>query len=380
MRGAPGRILALLLVGSALFSCQRASEALDLTVGVIYPATGPYSKAVGDQTRNGILLARDFAERTHPLKNRGHDLNLRIDFEDDKNLPEEGVFTARKLINQKNVSVLIGAPLSQVALPVGLVAEAKRVPFISTMGSHPALTYGKGYVFRINPGISSRAVALARFARTTLGLQVAGTVFDTSNPYSKAAALSFKAEWIKQGGVWIPGASHEPDVTDFVDVLAALSRQGAQTIFLPDYDPAISREMAAWPSPNVVPLGMDGLALDLRTKVWPQKLYFASGEVPGAGSPGMDDFTNAYRSHFGAEPNVAAATAYDAFLYFWAALARTEDWDAQGIAASLRSITDFKGITGTLHFAGSGTPNVESQVYSYSIPGSLRRESTGNEP
>ena len=142
-------LLPALVVLSLLFaSCQGRGAECVISVGAILSLTGEFGEEGREQLR-GYQMAvcqinaggGDGAQRRVKL-----DLIVR----DDRSDPNQAAIKAKELIEDKKVSMLLGATTSTTTIPVSGVAEAYKVPFLIPSATTDLITtQGYNWVFRI---------------------------------------------------------------------------------------------------------------------------------------------------------------------------------------------------------------------------------------
>ena len=109
-----------LLAGAALALAAAATQAQDITVGVVLATSGPGS-AVGVPTRNAVAL--------WPTEIAGHKLKLVI--QDDRSDPAAATSIARHLVSEDKVDVIVGGSLTPGSLAIAAVANEAQVPHLT---------------------------------------------------------------------------------------------------------------------------------------------------------------------------------------------------------------------------------------------------------
>jgi branched-chain amino acid transport system substrate-binding protein len=159
------KVLIVVVLVALLFLFGMPSACSDkpdktIKIGAIYPLSGPLATA-GESAMNGILLAVDIINGEHDLslplaRSKGIPSlakdKIEVLFEDSLGTPESGVVAARKLIDEENVTALIGCYQSSVTGEVSQIAESGEVPFLTAASTAPELTrMGLEWFFRTTP-------------------------------------------------------------------------------------------------------------------------------------------------------------------------------------------------------------------------------------
>lgn len=130
-------------------------------IGVVYPLSGPLA-STGKTLRDGATLAADILNGEY-----GPDLQAAVSsqtaiskaerieliFGDSAGLPANGSSETNRLIDEENVSALMGCYQSSVTDASAKVAEDKGIPFLDDDSLAPSLTaMGRKWFFRSAPG------------------------------------------------------------------------------------------------------------------------------------------------------------------------------------------------------------------------------------
>ena len=158
--------------------------------------------------------------------------------------------------------------------------------------------------------------------------------------------------------------SYTTGETDFSHQLNRIENNGAQVLFLPNYE-------------NEVPLQVKqarAMGIDIPiigSDSWGTILPENRGELEGsffsthyasdiAVEPARSFIVN-YQKIYGSTPDDVAALTYDAFGLLFKAIQSQGVAEPENIRAGLAGIESFTGVTGTMQYAGSGDP-VKSAV------------------
>jgi len=118
----------------------------------------------------------------------GRRMRIELLLADSRDRSEVAVEAARRLIHHDEVAALIGPCLSRTALVVAAFAEQNRIPMISPTSTHPELTVGRPYVFRVTVVDDLQARALARYTREDFEARTAAVLYDAASVYNRTIA------------------------------------------------------------------------------------------------------------------------------------------------------------------------------------------------
>ena len=155
MARAPKTRLFILLAFFFLFlsGCSGGSDSktpVKIKIGALFPLTGEL-QGKGEDSANGVRLAAEEINATGGIKAL-NGAQLDIVFADTQGSPEIGVKEAERLIQEENVTAIIGSYQSSVTKPATLVAERLETPFIVSIAAANVITErGFHYTFRIQP-------------------------------------------------------------------------------------------------------------------------------------------------------------------------------------------------------------------------------------
>ena len=353
------RIRPLALAPLLLLSACKPTGS-ELKIGVSAPLTGDIS-ALGQSTKNAILLAQDEVNAGGGLKVGDKVLKVRCIIEDDENKPESTATVFQKLINQDRVLAIIGSQSSKCSNAGAPIAESAKVPQITPWSTNPNVTRGRSFVFRacfIDP-FQGRVVA--QFAAGKLKAKTAAVVYDVASDYNKGIAEVFRDEFTRMGGRIVGYETYNTKDTDFSAQLTKVKGAGPDVLFLPNYFNEVPLQVQqarklgltatvlggdGWDNPELVKLGgavMDGT-------------YFSNHYSPDLDSPAAKAFIGAYQARFKAVPDAAAALTYDSAKLLFQAIAAAGKADPRAIREALAATKGFQGVTGSVTYTGTGDP------------------------
>ena len=353
------RIRPLALAPLLLLSACKPTGS-ELKIGVSAPLTGDIS-ALGQSTKNAILLAQDEVNAGGGLKVGDKVLKVRCIIEDDENKPESTATVFQKLINQDRVLAIIGSQSSKCSNAGAPIAESAKVPQITPWSTNPNVTRGRSFVFRacfIDP-FQGRVVA--QFAAGKLKAKTAAVVYDVASDYNKGIAEVFRDEFTRMGGRIVGYETYNTKDTDFSAQLTKVKGAGPDVLFLPNYFNEVPLQVQqarklgltatvlggdGWDNPELVKLGgavMDGT-------------YFSNHYSPDLDSPAAKAFIGAYQARFKAVPDAAAALTYDSAKLLFQAIAAAAKADPRAIREALAATKGFQGVTGSVTYTGTGDP------------------------
>ncbi len=222
------RVVALVAaLGGAAGFVSAAPLPASIKIGVVETLTGDNS-AYGISIRKGIELA---AEEINASKLLGNS-RLVLVVADDKADKQEGISVFNKLINEDNVSAIVGPTLSGTAFAADPIAQKAGVPVLGTSTTAVGITAMGDYIFRdslpqaaVIPGTLQAVIAKYK-------PQKAALLFQADQEYSKSEADVFKASLAKLGIQLVGSESYSKGDSDFRTQLQKLSSKKPDILVL----------------------------------------------------------------------------------------------------------------------------------------------------
>ncbi len=326
------------------------SENSEIVIGAILPLTGSVS-TYGQSAKNGADLFIDEINQNGGIDGK----KVVIKYEDDEGDSTKAINAYDKLVNQENVSMIVGPLTSGCANAVGPKATADKIPLITPTGTETNLTTTGGeYVFRTCYIDSVQGEVIAKYASENLNTKKMAILYNVGSDYSKGIAETIKSEFEAAGGEIVEYASYNDGDKDFSAQLTNVKKANPDIIALPDYYNVVSliadqaRKIGidatfiggdGWDSPELVNLG--GSALD--------GSIFVNHYSPDDTDEAVQNFVNKYKEEYGSTPDAFAALAYSTLQLYKAAIEECGSVDGTEIKDALVNI-DTDTISGTVKF------------------------------
>ncbi|OWV75622.1 ABC transporter substrate-binding protein [Rhizobium sp. R339] len=237
-------ILSLSAIVPGLSAPARADEDT-IKLGIVAPMSGPNARYGAFSTR-GAQLAVDEINQAGGVD--GH--KIEIYSADSQGTPVEGVSATRRLIDEDEVSFVIGDVSSSVTLAMQPVAEDAGVLLLNAASSNPKITYGAGvggykWTFRNYPTDENRALIVAKYAAEQRGF-TKYAVLSVDTDYGRSA-IEFTKKYLPEfKGEILSEDYYKEGEVDFRSVLSKIRDNGAQAIImygLADTTPIVARQM-----------------------------------------------------------------------------------------------------------------------------------------
>ncbi len=354
-----GSVFAFLAV-LALGACQDAPPP-ELRFGLVALLNGPYAGVSGIPSVEGATMAVDELNAAGGVTIAGRSYRVRLITRDMEDRPDAAASAARALVNLDSVHALIGPQFSAHAIPASGVAEDAQLPMISPMASHPDLTRGKRFVFRLAYLDAVQGRELARYACTQLATHRGAMLYDAATLYGREIARLFREEFTQCGGRIVADETFTTDqATDFAPQLRRVVASKAEVLLLPNLllqDSIQVRQARA--------LGFRGRFL--ATDTWDPAGMIHVDEATGTLLVAQWDarlqraatqrFVARYRAaHPATPPRATAALTYDAILLVADAARRAGTLAGEPLAKAIAETTEFEGAGATYRFAGRHDP------------------------
>jgi len=354
--------LTLAACGAATSTTSGAGTTADnetFNVGGNFGLSGAFS-AYGTAINDGATLA--FKE----INENGGVLGKQVNYVsvDNKSDATESTTQTARLIDEENISVLIGADTTGSTEAQIQTATDAGVPIVAPAATGDTLTLdGDGnvleYVFRVPFQDAFQGAVLAEFANQE-GYGKAAIIQDNSSDYGQNLAAEFEKTF---EGEIVATESYVSGDTDFNSIISNISATDPDVVFIAGYytegGPLVKQAREA--GLDSVVLAPDGFGaqefIDLAGADNVDNVYYAAHYTTGEGATDKTaDFIEAFNAEYGEDPNMFDALGYDAAYLVADAAERAGSDDRQLITDELAATTDFEGVTGTFSMDENHNP------------------------
>ncbi len=369
----------MLIVSMGLVFGGCTAESKTIKIGAIMPMTGPVS-LYGTGTVNAIKIAVDEINKAGGINGK----QIEFLYEDDEGKSDKSVLAYKKLVSQNKVDIIIGCLTSDCSLAVAPLAQADKIPMISTSSTNLKVTQAGDFIFRTCYLDPFQGTGCANYAFKDLGKKTAAIMYDNANDYSKGLADAFEAAFTAAGGTISNKEAYTKGDTDFSAQLTKIKGSTPELLFLPDYYSTVSliaKQVRSLGMADVVMMGGDG---------WDEIVNNAGEEVVGCyylnhftadtTDPKGAEFVAKYKAAYNNErPNALAVLGYDAMQIVAQAIKAAGSTDHQKVRDAMAAVEgDF--LTGHIKFDENRNP-VKSAVIIEVIKaedGKLKEKYIGN--
>lgn len=294
---------------------------------------------------------------------------------DNKSEAAEATSGALKLINQDNVSAIVGSATSTNTLAQVQIAQDNQVPIITPSGTNPDITFKddklNDFIFRtcfIDPFQGEIA---ANFAVKDLGVKNAAILIDSSSDYAKGLANAFKKAFEENGGKVIGEEAYVAKDTDFRATLTRLKSKNPEFVYIPGYYEEVglilkqAKELGldvpfmggdGWDSPTLVEIaGAEALTNTYITN------HYSSGDTDEK----IQNFVKAYETKYKETPDAFNALGYDTGYLLADAIKRAGSADPVKIKEALEETKDLSLITGNFTYDEKHNPVKSATILTF---------------
>lgn len=337
------------MVGSLLAGCggQQANEN-EIKIGSVLELTGG-TATFGQSALNGVKLAFEEINAAGGVNGK----QLVLVSEDNKSEPAESANAVKKLIEQDQVTALIGFTASSNGLAGAPIAQASQVPLVSPATTNPKVTEVGDYIFRVCFIDPFQGTVGAKFAIDTLKAKKAAIFTDITSDYSKGLAQFFKESFTKMGGQIVAEESYAQKDTDFNAQLTKIKATNPDIIYTPGYYTEVgmiakqAKQLGmqqplmggdGWDSPKLAEIAGDAINGSYLTN------HYSSEDK----DPKIQEFVKKFQDKYGETPDCMAVLGYDAAIVLADAIKRAGSTDKKAIRDALAATKDFPAVTANI--------------------------------
>jgi branched-chain amino acid transport system substrate-binding protein len=355
--------LVALLATVGAYGKGGAQSGGGIKVGALFNQTGGQS-SLDKPSYNGFRLAADEINAAGGINGTPISI-VAYDGETDQTACANN---ARRMIDRDKVIVIAGLSDSNYALAAGQIAQASKIPFITSGATLPTLPDLVGdYAFLAPFGDDIQAYACADYFVKEKKFTKGYLLIDDSMEFTTTLARFFKQRFEQLGGALVLEDHYmnkDPDFSAQIDRFLAQARD-AQFLFIsgvPDDAGPIVKQFRDRGVTLPIISG-DGFDTPLVAEIAGSQSYgvfvatHASLENP---SPKVQNFVKNYTAKYGNPPeNAFAALGYDAMYLIADALKRSSNiTNPTALRDAIAATNGLTGVTGTVSYrGGSHVPN-----------------------
>ena len=330
-----------------------SAQAKPIKIGQIIPITGEAAES-GKYHKQGAEIAVDKINAAGGINGR----KIQIVLEDDQTTNPGGVAALQKLLEDKEIPVILGSIRStQVQAMLPTINEAK-IP-VAIGGTNYGLTHsGSQWVFRFRPHDGMSAKVIAKFMVEDLKQKKVGIVH-ASDAFGNGGRDMLTPAVKELGGEVVFTQGFNNQEKDFTAVVQGLKKSGATglgTYFTFGTDLGVFARQIKQQGVNVKWVGSPSITgVDSRNLAG-DALWGTYGvtDFHVDASPASKAFATAYKAKFGQDPDLYASWCYDAVIVFAEAMKKAPDLKADNLRKAILSIQKFPGAEGEYNFDQNG--------------------------
>ncbi|MCD7777848.1 MAG: ABC transporter substrate-binding protein [Clostridiales bacterium] len=331
-----------------------------IKIGVLEPITGSYA-AGGAIEIEGIEIAN--SERPTVTVD-GTEYTIELVQADNKSDKVEAATAAQRLIENDNVTAIIGSYSSVPSVGASEAVKAGETPTVGVSCTNPLVTEGNDWYFRVCFIDPYQGTVMAHYAYEELGATKVGVAYDVASDYSTGLAQYFMEEFKNLTGDEdsIVEATYQTGDQDFSAQITNLAAAEPDCFFVPgNYtECALLIKQARQQGVELPMLGGDTFEINDFLEVGGDEVdgtvfstfFDSNAEL----SSKTGEFVANYREANGTEPAGVTALAYDAYMLICDALESCGSTDRAALRDAIVAI-QYEGVTGLTAFDENGDPS-----------------------
>lgn len=339
---------AILATYLALALClPLAALGEEVKIGFHAPLTG-WAAADGQSALRGAQLAVEFINTEGGIN--GSKVNMI--YYDDRIEAKESVIVARKLIESDRVVGVVSGSYSTPTRAAAPIYDRNKVPYISTIGTHPEIPMNRDYVFQTAVVSQIHGRVGAWMAAETLKAKTA-VLLVMDNDFGSAVTDGFRIMAPKYGINIVKEYNYPLGEKDFRTLLSNIKNDNPDVLWASGY-----YEEAAQIAKQAKELGLKATIIGQEGYDSP-KFFELAGEATngvvittnldrGSQSPMTQKFLSAFYEQHKVAADMVAASAFDGMMVMAHAI-KTAGTKADDIAKAIGEIKNFEAVaTGPL--------------------------------
>ncbi len=347
------------LVGAWDTCAAPANLPETVTVGAVFALTG--SAAVyGTSQQQAVQLAVDEINASHYL---GDKTTLVVSFEDSAGDKDQAVTAMTKLVQEDQVTTVIGPTLSSEAFAADPIAQEGSIPVLAVSNTAAGITEMGDYVFRDSLPEAAVIPGTIKQAVDALGLKKVGLLYGNDDNFTKSGYDVFK-QALADNNVEI--TDEETFAKGDVDFNAQLTN-----VINTNPDAIVASALAAEATQIIIQaraLGYTGHIIGGNGFNSPAVLKDSGADAEGLivggawnyGNPNPSEssvaFVKMYEDKYSSSPDQFAAQAYTGAWLVATAIRCADSVDHAAVRDALAAIKDFNSPLGVFSFDENRNP------------------------
>ena len=340
--------------------------AKNVTIGVILPLSGSLAK-FGKESKKGLELA--YLQKN--ILSNGDSVKLLI--RNDRSDKADARDIAKKIINEKKASAIIGEISSTNSLAIANIANYAKTPTITPAATNIKVTWGKKYITRACISDPYQGSVMARWA-IKHNLKTAVLITSVNEEFSKDVSKVFKTMYRIYGGQIVRTVIIDSKEKDFSSQIQSIKESPSDVIVFTNYYPEVAKMVNLIKQEGIksVLLGTDAVNypefIDLAKDA--SEGFTAIGHFSSSSAKTQEakDFIESFYRKYKEKPTYMAALSADAYNMLIDAIESCID-SGKGSAnkacinSNLRDLKDFSAITGIISIDNGGNAIKPVPIY-----------------
>ena len=205
----------------------NANEPVKL--GFIAPLSGD-TAGLGENIRLAGEIARDEINQAGGIKGR----QLEVIFEDGQCDPKAATSAGTKLLQIDKVTAIVGGFCSSETLAVAPLANAAKIPLVSSSSTNPKITQAGDYVFRFVPSDSFQGKFAAEYLTGVLNKKKVGILYCLTD-WCVGLKDVFKARLAELGGEVAAEEGYQQEARDLRSQITKIKAAKAEIVYFLGY-------------------------------------------------------------------------------------------------------------------------------------------------
>jgi branched-chain amino acid transport system substrate-binding protein len=357
-------VMALVLsmaAGGCTGGTPKSAAETEIVLGLAAPMTGNLAH-IGTQFREGVDLAVEEINAAGGVNGK----KLTVLVMDDKGDPKEAANVAQKLASDPKVKAVIGHYSSSACFAGIPIYDKANLTMITPSASHPELTHGSKYAFKMWTSFTVYAPKLADLTVTELGKKNVAVIY-VYNDWGIGSKNAFVSRVKQLGGTMVAEEVFYDGDKDFRTQLTKIKSRNPDVLMIYAYytEGALVVQQARG-------LGLDVQLIGSGTFYEKEFVRLAGDDAEGMfivtefvtddPRPSVQNFVKKYQAKYpGKEPGNYQGNSYD-IVYLLTEAVKKAGTDRAAIRDALAATKDYAGVTGTISFTDEREV-VKSQVF-----------------
>ncbi|MCL5039906.1 MAG: ABC transporter substrate-binding protein [Firmicutes bacterium] len=318
-----------------------------IKIGFLAPITGP-AAADGESAKRAAELAVKEINAAGGID--GRELKLLVN--DDRLDSKEAVNIANKLIGEKVVAVISGS-YSGTTRAVAPVLQQAKIPMITAYAVHPDITKAGKYMFRQSFLGTVQGRAGAEVAVKLLGAKKI-SILAIDNDFGKTLGSAFKERAEALGATIVSNDIFPAGEKEFNPILTKIKGLEPDLIYMVAYASEGAQIVMQAKSLGIKAqiLGTEGIDSTKQflgvAKEAAEGVIITTNLNRDDERPVAKNFFANFKKAYGVDPDMVAASTYDAVYVLANALKQAKSTDPDKIRDAIAATKNFEAVTGTI--------------------------------